>query len=953
MSLQETNKTNKFILEERGFDVLRNRFFVKQNSIADKEYQESRNSGCCLAVFDCFDDYFYFVNGDIYRNSCYYGYEFAKDEIDRFHIDVNRLNMTALICDRIKEEISQESCEDIEKYKKAESRKKLVKKWISIFNNCNNYEEFYEQYRIFNKSSLKSIDFGIFYYFMIECNKEKAFEIIMRYLNQEDSFSRFEKVMCLYYDFQRVKQHFCPAWKIYSEYSIRKHVRELTKTVNLILENKLYYAREVYFDTTINFFVIKDIIVDDKKKYLFDYLKYYESIDELRKFLNNDLSGCDLSKAKISSDDIIDCKIDDETRLPANLLSDIKYTVDKKYNRINDCFEVVQKWFDNKDRIVSERNFRFDYFFDFAYFLNYDLSDADLLFCKAINNIKDTTNINWKNAKLPGEFLCRIDAKNKIVNINDYGTFSLIQKNEQSTSVIIRKEELDSEKDKNKDKIYYISDLHLVHKIIKLKLNTESDIKVYLQKISDKLLAPVRQDSIVLIGGDTSSDINIFRYFAEAMKNTINELALKIKVVFVLGNHELWDFTLSLGKTIEKYREIIEKNDMILLQNDLLFKEQNKYQLISYDELKNISPKDLSMKLFKASLIILGGVGFSGYNFEFNANDGIYRKSLNRQEEMERTKEFENLYNKIKKISIERNVIVLTHMPYTDWLSDKNLIAKFIYIHGHSHKNYFYDDGLLKVYADNQMGYNKNISQLKYFYTDSRYNIFDDYEDGIFEISKENYIEFNKGKNIAVTFNRNYDKIFMLKKNKYYCFIVQSKRGAWGILNGGSVKRILRKNRNLQYYFDNMDSVIMKIEKSIKPYKDFQLQLSKQIKSIGGSGLIHGCIIDIDYANHVYVNPLDFQITPYWAANMIYKRVYADIESLLENQCEQLYDNYIKLLSTNSLIKFNHNSLKLQDKSELYLDTNIYEASRQIKKMQKIDNNILTVWLEKDENLLQ
>ena len=45
--------------------------------------------------------------------------------------------------------------------------------------------------------------------------------------------------------------------------------------------------------------------------------------------------------------------------------------------------------------------------------------------------------------------------------------------------------------------------------------------------------------------------------------------------------------------------------------------------------------------------MILGGLGFSGYNEEFNANDGVYRATVDRNTEIQESKKFEQLYDKL------------------------------------------------------------------------------------------------------------------------------------------------------------------------------------------------------------------------------------------------------------------------------------------------------------------
>lgn len=149
------------------------------------------------------------------------------------------------------------------------------------------------------------------------------------------------------------------------------------------------------------------------------------------------------------------------------------------------------------------------------------------------------------------------------------------------------------------------------------------------------------------------------------------------------------------------------------------------------------------------------------------------------------------------------------------------------------------------------------------------------------------------------------------------------------------------------YYYDNMDVMISTIEAPLDKFTSFQKHIADMIKRIGGSGKIHGSIIDIDFYNHIYVNPIDLSLTGYWASDMINKIVYPSIPALLEEKCPTIFDEYIKLLKDNS-----ENPLALKQQTDvailpqMYLDTNIYRASREIKKMQKLSSNILSVWYE-------
>ncbi len=150
-----------------------------------------------------------------------------------------------------------------------------------------------------------------------------------------------------------------------------------------------------------------------------------------------------------------------------------------------------------------------------------------------------------------------------------------------------------------------------------------------------------------------------------------------------------------------------------------------------------------------------------------------------------------------------------------------------------------------------------------------------DYKDGIYEITKEEYQDFMHGKNITMQFNREVEAIYMLKKIGYYCFLCREKTGRVVLLNGGRATTTCIDQ--LEYYYDHMDRMVAEIQKPLRLFTAYQEQIAKAVRQIGGSGRIHGCIIDIDYYNHLYINLSDISVTPYWASDMVNKRVYPSI----------------------------------------------------------------------------
>ena len=81
-------------------------------------------------------------------------------------------------------------------------------------------------------------------------------------------------------------------------------------------------------------------------------------------------------------------------------------------------------------------------------------------------------------------------------------------------------------------------------------------------------------------------------------------------------------------------------------------------------------------------------------------------------------------------------------MPKENWCADKEYHESFVYVSGHTHRNAFYDDGAIRVYAENQIGYHNDNVHLRSFLLDGKYDYFTDYKDGIYEITKEEYQDF-------------------------------------------------------------------------------------------------------------------------------------------------------------------------------------------------------------------
>ena len=937
---------------QKGYDILENCFFVEEN-VKFLNYWGEIADEIIVSRFYNLQTYFDFLQGDIYNNACYYKYNFSQDEISKYSLDINRINFVSFINYNIDNYNLNFSKEELDRYNELENKKVTLVELIKKINSSNDYNDFISIINNLDKTELPKDYLKILISSFIFHDKDKAFDIIMQYVNNNYSWG-LEYDLCILYEPQKILDAYNGSY--YALKTNKRHKSNLKHFIEDLKNNKLHFYSHSYFDENTHLYCYHyKGYYDISKEHVptVEFHKYFDTFEKFASFKKFNLSYCDLSKAIIPNMDLSKYIIDEHTKLPIQYRKNFTYNISKYYDRKEKHFVINQDWLDEQGHSNKSYNHKFKYFFDFVHFLKGDLSDADLLFCDGLQNITDFSDLNLKGTRLKSNVLDKIGINYKTVIYEEIACPTIIQNNEIESVDALTTERVPLN-DEQGHKIFYISDLHLIHRIKNIGYKSIDDVICIIQNIIDSLLNKVYSwKSIILIGGDTSSNFSLFKLFVELLRKTLIETRVKLQIVFTLGNHELWDFAgFQFSEIVEKYKKVLTDNEMFLLQNNILLKDDcDNIEEISTSELLNLSKEELLNRVKCARLILFGGLGFSGRNTEFNANQFIYRQVINRQQEIAESRTFDELYKKVCKKLSNKRVIIFTHMPKKDWCSDDTQIKGFVYVSGHNHRNYFYDDGDYRIYSDNQIGYKQVNCHLKFFFLEDDYDTFADYKDGIFEITREQYYSFYRGKNIIMSFNRTFEKLYMLKKNGYYMFILQSANGNLNILNGGSIKGLVHKN--VSYYFENMDEIISYIKTPLDDFSSYQKQIADEIKAIGGSGNIHGAIIDIDLFNHIYVNPIDLKITAYWASDIINKKIYADTPTLLQNNCPNLYLNYLKQLENKSVTTIaSLKSSSIVKVQQFYLDTDIYRASGEIKKMQRLNSNILSIWIEPDHKQL-
>lgn len=485
---------------------------------------------------------------------------------------------------------------------------------------------------------------------------------------------------------------------------------------------------------------------------------------------------------------------------------------------------------------------------------------------------------------------------------------------------------VDLEKMKKK-RFYYISDIHLGHKVI-LKFKNyknkpgRTQIFNYIKSLAKNLADYVRRDDYeyLLIAGDTSSKFELSEvFYRELIKNWPAEY-----IIVVNGNHELLDPYVDMEDNVKKYRKFFAELGITFLQNALFFADYNKgrgkFGYLSENQILKMSFNEIKETIAIYPIVVLGGIGFSGYNKKYNAMNLQYGKTFDDLKEFGETEvlkkdyveseKFNAIYQKIKKVVPTQRVIILTHTGMENWSNDE-YNPHWIYVNGHDHINHLKIDDKATVYADNQIGYKSMGVGLKSFLCDRTYDVFGNYRDGIYKIIKEQYMDYYHGLCIDMTFGSEAEgQIYLLKRNEYNFFLfygykdIRAKTKKLYLLKGGD-KCNLEKNtkEDIEFYYRNLQLFTTNVCKIMKKYMKYQKSISNNIKQLNGSGKIHGAIIDVDnmYIGlslcHLYINPYDGKITPYYAEDKGSRHVYKNFEMMIKNhiECKYVLEEYKKL----------------------------------------------------------
>lgn len=374
--------------------------------------------------------------------------------------------------------------------------------------------------------------------------------------------------------------------------------------------------------------------------------------------------------------------------------------------------------------------------------------------------------------------------------------------------------------------------------------------------------------------------------------------------------------------------------------------------VLTEEMLLNTSTDDLREFFDECSMIVLGGLGFCGLNPRYNADTGLFRDRVSREEDVERSKRFRAVYDRVVSCADNKRVVVLTHTQTEDWTTDAPH-PNWVYVNGHTHQNGLVktEDGVTVLY-DNQVGYKPKKWHLNQFSLERYYDPFEAWADGIYRITPQQYMDFNAGRGIQMEYFRQQGDIYALKQKGIYMFMLQHGIGLY-LLRGGQKLNVFH---GLEYYAANLEKYVEKIQAAFRPYRNALDKIAAEVKRFGGSGYVHGSIVDIDYYNHIYLDPFDGYLMPYFALDVTDRREFRSVRELLESSPfpalgsdgTPMLSAYTKLLDAGGvsiLAPTVKEAALAVVPMEILDERNIYAPSRVMKSIQYLlDKGVVRVW---------
>ncbi len=418
-----------------GYDVISNVFFVEENlHDADEEGRILCN------WFEKFAAYYDFLEGQVYHNACYAFFDFSEKLIKAYGLNLSELNRPALI-EKTIDDYPLIPPMEREVFLQGEKLLDLYKFWEERFNSCGTFEELLSVEKEFFKSELSnSVDSSFFLTQYVLKNHERGNIAACLKLVKKGRF--FLDLLCFLTmkdDPGSSKELLDFSTEYYISVREEKDSRQKKKIrsyISDLKEGKIRWEIKAAYDISTHI-IFERILAYNKIQIppILEYYRAFYSFEEFSAYRKGDLTNCDFSGAYELDIDFSNYKTDASTFIPLNKIADSSYTIQKGYR--NQKFYVIQQWSDSTGKVIRTNNHKFDFFFDFVFFLRGDLSDADLIMCDGLANLENCNGINLQRAKLRSD-LCEKFGLNYLphrITQNTSEEFECSEENEKETSL--------------------------------------------------------------------------------------------------------------------------------------------------------------------------------------------------------------------------------------------------------------------------------------------------------------------------------------------------------------------------------------------------------------------------------------------------------------------------------------------------------------------------------------
>ncbi len=235
------------------------------------------------------------------------------------------------------------------------------------------------------------------------------------------------------------------------------------------------------------------------------------------------------------------------------------------------------------------------------------------------------------------------------------------------------------------------------------------------------------------------------------------------------------------------------------------------------------------------------------------------------------------------------------------------------------------------------------------------------YNDGIHNISINDYWTYYRNKADWTILRPKFSRtayVMFLKHDGFLMFVSVSPKGTLCLLQGGFLRKL---DKPIQYYYDRLPEYGRKVIGLFSKYWNAIYDVSSYVCRVtGGQGYarVHGCIVDIDFFNHIYINPFDGTVTPYYADSMYLKQAYPNLASLISAQMPHLLPAFHAEQALNpSALAFSDGSIPHQtlaltsqevtEHSDIVYETEMYSISNRFKALQLVyDHHLVAVWYD-------